>query len=70
MTFGIIVETHSKSAPEFIYKITKALFEHRDELVDIHPVIKEMTLQNAKDTVAFPFHPGAEKYFKEKGAIK
>ena len=70
MTFGIIVETHSKSDPEFIYKITKALYDHRDELTGINPVMKEMTLQNARNTVAFPLHPGAEKYFKEKGAIK
>jgi TRAP transporter TAXI family solute receptor len=70
MTFGIILETHSKSDPQLIYKITKALYEHSNELVEIHPVIKEMTLQNVRNTVAFPLHPGAEKYFKEKGAIK
>ncbi len=70
MTFGIILETHSKGDPELIYKITKALFEHRDELIEINPVMKEMTLQNVKSTVAFPLHPGAEKYFKEKGAVK
>jgi uncharacterized protein len=70
MVFGIILETHSKCDPELIYKITKALYEHRDELIEIHQVTKEMTLKNAMNTIAFPLHPGAEKYLKEMGAIK
>ena len=70
LVFGIVLETHSKSDPELIYKITKALFEHRDELIEIHSVAKEISLKNAMKTITFPLHPGAEKYFKEVGVLK
>lgn len=70
LVFGVNLETHSKSDPELIYKITKTLFEHRDELIQIHPVAKEISLENAMKTITFPFHPGTEKYFKEVGVLK
>jgi TRAP transporter TAXI family solute receptor len=70
LVFGIVLETHSKSDPEFIYRITKALFEHKDELIEIHTVAKEISLASAMRTITFPLHPGAEKYFKEVGVLK
>jgi len=70
MLFGIPLETHSGCDPGLIYTITKVLFEHRDELIEVDPVAKEMTLKNVTKSIAFPFHPGAEKYFKEVGAFK
>ena len=30
----------------------------------------EISLQHAADGVTIPFHPGAAKYLKEKGALK
>ena len=70
IVFGTPLETHSSVSTDLVYKITKALFEHRDELIEIHPVAKEMSLPNHTKTILFPFHPGAEKYFKEAGTGK
>ncbi len=53
-----------------VYNMTKALFEHLDELGNAHSKGKEMSLQSSVQGVSVKFHPGAEKYFKEKGAIK
>ncbi|MGD0237444.1 MAG: TAXI family TRAP transporter solute-binding subunit [Syntrophorhabdales bacterium] len=53
-----------------VYKITETLDEHHDELLAISPHVKDMTRKNAKLTIANPFHPGAEKYYKEAGAGK
>ena len=70
LVFGSILETQSAVDTDLVYKITKTLFEKRDELIAITPQMKYMTLKNARITIATPFHPGAEKYFKEAGAGK
>jgi hypothetical protein len=70
IVFGTPLETHSGVSSELVYKITKVLFEHRDELIEIHPIAKEMSRENVAKTIMFPFHPGAEKYFKEVGIFK
>lgn len=49
---------------DVIYKIVKAVFEHKDELNGIHNAFKLTTLQSATPTVV-PIHPGAKKYFEE-----
>jgi uncharacterized protein len=54
---------------EIVYKFVKAVFEHKDELNMIHPSFKETTLENATP-ILIPVHPGAIKYFKEKGVYK
>lgn len=70
LVFGSIFVTHSGVDANLVYKITKAIFEHRDELIEIHPVAKDIDLKTVSKTITFPFHPGAEKYFKEVGALK
>ncbi len=70
LVFGIPLETHSGADAGLIYRITKILYQHRDELIEVHPITKEMNANNALKTIAFPFHPGALKYLKEIGAVK
>lgn len=53
-----------------VYDITKALFENQPELATGHAKGKELNLQDAVQGISVPFHPGAEKYFKEVGALK
>jgi TRAP transporter TAXI family solute receptor len=52
------------------YDIVKAVFDHKEELDQIHVAFKDIKLENATKSVAIPFHPGAEKFLKEKGVIK
>jgi uncharacterized protein len=70
LVFGSILETTTAVDADLVYKITKNLFEKRDELIAITPQMKYMTLKNVRITIANPFHPGTEKYFKEVGAGK
>ncbi len=53
-----------------VYDLTKALFENQAELATAHAKGKLLSIETAVAGVSVPFHPGAEKYYKEKGAIK
>ncbi len=53
---------------ETVYELTKAIYENKDNYV--HDKAKEMSLEYAVTGITVPFHPGADKYFKEVGAIK
>jgi uncharacterized protein len=49
------------------YDIVKTLFDHKPELVAVHRMAEELALEPQVDGSPLPFHPGAAKYFKEKG---
>ena len=55
---------------DLVYKMTKALFDNQAELAAGHAKGKELSLKVAVSGVSIPFHPGAVKYYKEKGAMK
>lgn len=52
---------------ELIYELTKAVFEHQDYLMKIHPFAKHTTPENAVKHSVIPLHAGAVRYLKEKG---
>ena len=49
------------------YDIVRTLFDHKPELVAVHKDAQELALEPQVDGSPLPFHPGAAKYFKEKG---
>ncbi|HWR43622.1 TAXI family TRAP transporter solute-binding subunit [Sporomusa sp.] len=55
---------------DVVYNITKALFENQAELAQAHAKGIELTLETAVKGMPVPFHPGAARYFKEKGVLK
>ena len=55
---------------DMVYNLTKALFENQADLASAHAKGKEVNLQYAVQGVSVPFHPGAVKYYKEKGLMK
>jgi uncharacterized protein len=55
---------------DVVYNLTKALFENQAELAAAHSKGKELSLANAVKGVSIPFHPGAVKYYQEKGLMK
>jgi len=56
-------------AEETVYNLTKAIFENQAEIAAAHAKGAELSLEYATTGVSVPFHPGAEKYFKEAGAL-
>jgi len=50
------------------HDIVKAVFDHKDELVRVHKEAENLKLENQKASASpVPWHPGAVKYFAEKG---
>ncbi len=52
---------------DLVYKLTKALFEHVDELKKIHPAAKAISPEYVLEATLIPLHPGAIRYFEEAG---
>ena len=50
------------------YDILKTLFEHKAELVAVHPEAEKLTLENAVTGQVVEYHPGAIRYYQEQGA--
>jgi len=56
---------------DVVYMLVKTLYENLEETQSIHNVLKtNFKLENCTDGMTVPLHPGAEKYYKEVGAIK
>jgi TRAP transporter TAXI family solute receptor len=50
------------------YNIVKAIFDHKADIVAVHKEAENFKLENQKkDATPIPWHPGAVKYFAEKG---
>jgi len=50
------------------YNIVKTIFDKRDDLIAVHKEAANFKLENQKASASpLPYHPGAAKYFAEKG---
>ncbi len=56
-----------KMSDQMAYTIVKTLMEKKDELVAVHREAKNITLEAQASGSPIPFHPGARKYFEERG---
>jgi TRAP transporter TAXI family solute receptor len=55
---------------ELAYELTKVLFDRQPDLAAIHPEAKKLKVETAVDGSPAPFHPGAIRYYQERGAWK
>ena len=49
------------------YDIVKTIFDKKPELIAVHKMATNFEYENQADGSPIPYHPGALKYFKEKG---
>jgi len=69
-TYGVLATlvTSANTSEDAVYLLVKAVFENFDEFKSLHPAFAN--LDPAKmivDGLSAPLHPGAEKYYREKG---
>ncbi len=50
-----------------VYNMTAAIFDHADEIAAENAKGNELTLENATEGMAAPFHAGAARYYAEHG---
>ena len=62
--------TSSAVSDDLAYQMTKLIFESLPELANAHAAGKEIKLENAATGSPVPLHPGAIRYYMEKGLIR
>jgi TRAP transporter TAXI family solute receptor len=62
--------THSGVKDETVYQMTKAVYESLPDLAAAHAAAKDIKLEGALAGMPVPMHPGAQRYFDEKGVKK
>lgn len=63
-----LIVTGANMSNEDAYNIAKTLIEKKDDIVKVHKEAESFALDNqVQERSPVPFHPGALKYFKEKG---
>ena len=69
-TYGVLATlvTSAKVPEATVYETVKAVFENFDEFKKLHPALAHLDPKRMiKDGLSAPLHPGAVKYYKEKG---
>lgn len=69
-TYGVLatVVSSAKVPEATVYAMTKAVFENFEEFKKLHPAFANLDPKKMiKDGLSAPLHPGAVKYYKEKG---
>ncbi len=72
-TYGVLATfvTSAKQSDDMVYTLVKAVFENFDDFKKLHPAFANLDPQRMiKDGLSAPLHPGAVKYYKEKGWMK
>jgi len=63
-----ILVAHESMDDKTAYNIVKAIFDRKDDIVAVHKEAANFKLESQKASASpIPFHPGAIKYFAEKG---
>ena len=69
-TMGTTITVNAKMKPELAYTITKTLNDHADRVRKIHGSLADYEPAKGHMFLGAPLHPGAEKYYREKGWLK
>lgn len=60
---------HKDLPDDFVYDMLELFYSNLDLFKATHPMCRYMTIENATIGVPIDYHPGAEKWLKEKGAL-
>ena len=69
-TFGVMATlvTSADQPDELVYEVVRSVFENIDDFKKLHPAFANLDPERMiNDGLSAPLHPGAVKYYKEKG---
>ncbi len=72
VTFGVgaTFVSSTRTSPETVYQVVKAVFENFDDFRKLHPAFENLKKeQMIKDGLSAPLHEGAIRYYKEAGLM-
>lgn len=70
LALGALLVTHEDTSAEQVYQLTAALIENLDEVRAVHSSMQELHRDLLANQRILPFHPGAERAYREAGLIQ
>jgi TRAP transporter TAXI family solute receptor len=64
-----ILVSQEDVSEEVAYQMTKLMFDNLERLGNAHSAAKDIKLDSAAKNLPIPLHPGAERFYKEVGAL-
>ena len=64
---GAVILARDDVSEDAIYKLVADIFDNAASLTDTHAKYAEIDLEYGASITSVPYHPGAAKYFAEKG---
>jgi uncharacterized protein len=72
-TYGVLATfvTSTRVPDDVVYEMVRAVFEKFDDFKRLHPALANLDPQRmVSDGLSAPLHPGAARYYREKGWIR
>jgi TRAP transporter TAXI family solute receptor len=69
LTITVVID---ESVPEdIVYNMAKVMWENIDTIKRAHSALKDAAIEGAVQNLGgLPLHPGAERYYRERGVLK
>ncbi|MCU0560034.1 MAG: TAXI family TRAP transporter solute-binding subunit [Desulfobacterales bacterium] len=67
---GSVITVHKDMSEELAYRLTKAFNDSYEKVRKVHSSMETYEIKDGPTGTGVPLHPGAIKYYKEKGMLK
>jgi uncharacterized protein len=67
---GSVITVHKDMSDELAYRLTKAFNDNYEKARKVHSSMETYEIKDGPTGCGVPLHPGAVKYYKEKGVLK
>jgi uncharacterized protein len=65
-----ILIAHAKTPADVVFKVAKAVVEGREDFGRVTAAMKGVSAKDMAQNHGMPYHPGAERYYREAGLLK
>lgn len=66
----LVVIANKNASEDLVYQLTKTIYDNLNDLKRIDPALGPVTKESLSVDIGVPMHPGAKKFFQEKGLLK